>query len=91
MFDEGISSTGDLLDMAVEAKVVDKSGAWFTFGPTRLGQGRENAKKFVKDNAELAKEIRSATMKIRLAALASSPAPTPPADVDTDTGEVLED
>ncbi|MFN7742985.1 MAG: DNA recombination/repair protein RecA, partial [Phycisphaerales bacterium] len=91
MFDEGISGSGDLLDLAVDAKVVDKSGAWFTYGPTRLGQGRENAKKFIKENADLAKEIRANTMKVKMAALASSPAPTPPADVDTDTGEVLED
>jgi recombination protein RecA len=58
MFDRGISYEGDLLDLAVGANVVDKSGAWFTYGPTRLGQGRENAKAFLFDNKDLAEEIR---------------------------------
>jgi recombination protein RecA len=59
MFDEGISSTGDLLDLAVTAEVVQKSGAWFNFGQVRLGQGRENAKRFLKENTELFDEIRA--------------------------------
>lgn len=68
MFDEGISWTGDLLDLAVEAGTVDKSGAWFTRGELRLGQGRENTKRFLKDNPDLAREIRADTLKARLAA-----------------------
>jgi recombination protein RecA len=58
MFDEGISASGDLLDIAVEDKVVEKSGAWFSFNQTRLGQGRENSKKFLRENPDLFEEIR---------------------------------
>ncbi len=58
MFNQGISASGDLLDLAIEAGVVDKSGAWFSFGDVRLGQGRENAKKFIEDNTDLFEEIR---------------------------------
>ncbi|MFN9929700.1 MAG: recombinase RecA, partial [bacterium] len=49
MFNEGISGSGDLIDLAVEAGVVDKSGAWYTYGDTKLGQGRENAKRIIKE------------------------------------------
>ncbi|MBI1337000.1 MAG: recombinase RecA [Phycisphaera sp.] len=59
MFDSGISATGDLLDLAVNEKIVDKSGAWFSYGDVRLGQGRENAKTFLKDNPELFAEVRT--------------------------------
>ncbi len=65
MFDEGVSGTGDLLDLSAEVNIVDKSGAWYTYGEVRLGQGRENAKKFLKDNAELAEEIRRAVLKVK--------------------------
>jgi len=58
MFNEGISATGDLLDLAVECEVVNKSGAWFNYGDVRLGQGRENVKKFFKENEELFEEIK---------------------------------
>ena len=58
MFDRGISYEGDLLDLAVLTEVVSKSGAWFNYGQTRLGQGRENAKQFLFDNKDLAQEIR---------------------------------
>jgi recombination protein RecA len=57
MFNEGISYTGDLLDLAVLAKVAQKSGAWFTYGAVKLGQGRENAKQFLKDNPKVTNEI----------------------------------
>ena len=58
MFDRGISYEGDLLDLAVLANVVEKSGAWYTYKGTRLGQGRENAKHFLFENKDLAEEIR---------------------------------
>lgn len=64
MYGEGISKTGELLDLGVKAGVVDKSGAWFSYSDERLGQGRENAKQFLKDNAEIATEIED---KIRAA------------------------
>ena len=57
MYGEGISKEGDLLDLAVERKIVDKSGTWFAFNGERLGQGRENVKQFMKDNPEVAKAI----------------------------------
>src|SRR5690606_7782622 len=65
MFDEGISATGDLLDMAVEADVIQKSGAWFSFGDIRIGQGRENAKIFLKENPDLFDEVQAKVMRIK--------------------------
>jgi recombination protein RecA len=57
MYNEGISYVGDVLDLAVEHKVVAKSGAWFSYGSERLGQGREKVKVFLKENVELLEEI----------------------------------
>ena len=57
MYGEGISRTGDLVDLAVDKRIIDKSGAWFAYGGERLGQGRENAKQFLKDNPEICKAI----------------------------------
>src|SRR6187431_2069829 len=57
MYGEGISRTGDLLDLAVDKRIVEKSGAWFAFSGERLGQGRENVKQFLKDNPEIFKSI----------------------------------
>ena len=57
MYGEGISRTGDLIDLAVEKRIVEKSGAWFAFGGERLGQGRENAKQFLKENPDICKTI----------------------------------
>jgi recombination protein RecA len=57
MFGKGISTTGDLVDLGVLHKVVDKAGAWFSFGETRLGQGREATKQFLADNDDVRNEI----------------------------------
>ena len=57
MYGEGISKTGELVDLGVKAGVVDKSGAWYSYGDQRIGQGRENAKTFLKDNPDMALEI----------------------------------
>jgi recombination protein RecA len=57
MYGEGISREGDLLDLAVDRKIVEKSGTWFAFGGDRLGQGRENVKQFLKDNPAVFKTI----------------------------------
>ena len=57
MYNEGISHNGLLIDLGVENDVVNKSGAWFSYGDVRLGQGRENAKQFLKDSPDLAAEI----------------------------------
>ena len=59
MFNEGISHTGLLIDLGVETNIVDKSGAWFSYGDVRLGQGRENAKAFLKENGDVATEIEA--------------------------------
>lgn len=65
MFDEGISKEGNLIDVGVEHKIIQKSGAWLSYGDERLGQGRENAKQYLKEHPEVAerieREIRQAT------------------------------
>ncbi len=58
MFDSGISYEGDLIDQGVACDVVEKSGAWLQLGSVKLGQGRENARRFLKENPEIAAEIR---------------------------------
>jgi len=60
MYGEGISKTGELIDLGVKAGIVEKSGAWFSYDSQRLGQGRENAKLFLKDNPGIAAEIEKA-------------------------------
>ena len=65
MFNEGISATGDLVDLAAEADVIEKSGSWFSYGEVRLGQGRENAKRFLKENVDLFNEIRRKVLEIK--------------------------
>lgn len=57
MFGKGISKEGDILDLATQENIVNKSGAWYSYNETRLGQGRENAKQYLLDNPELLKEI----------------------------------
>jgi recombination protein RecA len=56
-YGEGISRTGELVDMGVDHKLVTKSGAWYSYGDVRIGQGRENAKQFLRENPDLADEI----------------------------------
>jgi recombination protein RecA len=57
MYGEGISKNGELIDLGIAANVVEKSGAWFSYNGQRIGQGRENAKTFLKENPEIAREI----------------------------------
>ena len=64
VYGEGISRTGDLLDLAVNNGMVDKSGAWYTYNDERIGQGRENAKKYLKEHPELMADL---DRKLRLA------------------------
>ena len=59
MFGEGISREGELMDYGVKLDIIDKSGAWFSYGSTKLGQGRENAKAFLKENEAVATEIEN--------------------------------
>ena len=60
MYGEGISYEGDLLDLAVQADIVNKTGAWFAFNNEKIGQGRENAKRYLKDNEKVCSEIEKA-------------------------------
>jgi recombination protein RecA len=78
MFNEGISKIGEIIDMGVEKNIVEKSGAWFSYNGTRIGQGRENVKQFLLDHQDMASEIE---LKVRQAAgllpgaVAAEPAP----------------
>jgi recombination protein RecA len=60
MYGEGVSKLGELIDLGVKANVVEKSGSWFSYDSQRIGQGRENAKQFLRDNPELANQIEMA-------------------------------
>jgi recombination protein RecA len=57
MYGEGVSKTGEILDLAVEFEIIKKSGSWFSYGDTKLGQGRDAVKLLIKDNPELAEEL----------------------------------
>jgi len=57
MYGEGISKVGELIDLGVKAGVVDKSGAWYSYGDERIGQGRENAKQFLRDHPDMSNSI----------------------------------
>ena len=57
MYGEGISKNGELIDLGVAANIVEKSGAWFSYNDQRIGQGKENAKKYLKENPDIAKEL----------------------------------
>lgn len=57
MFGEGISKTGEIIDIGVELEIIKKSGSWFSYGDTKLGQGKESVKQLLKDNPELSEEI----------------------------------
>ena len=79
MYGEGISRVGDLLDMGVDAGIIDKSGAWYSYEGERIGQGRENVKKFLKDNPDICSDLLK---KIREAIGLSEKEPE---DADTET------
>ncbi len=63
IYGEGISKTGELIDLGVKAGVVEKSGSWFSYGSQRIGQGRENARRFLKENPDVAAEIEEAVRR----------------------------
>jgi recombination protein RecA len=65
MYDRGISREGDLIDLAIEDKLIDKSGSWLNYGEMRLGQGRENAKQFLRENPALVDEITKKVLEKR--------------------------
>ncbi len=86
MYGEGISKTGDILDMAVANGIVEKAGAWFSYDNGKIGQGRENAKNFLKENPEIMDEIRNKVLQKH--GVGESLLPE---DVDMETGEILDD
>jgi recombination protein RecA len=59
MYGEGVSKTGEIIDLGVAANIVEKSGAWFAYNGEKIGQGRGNAKQFLKDNPKIADEIEA--------------------------------
>ena len=59
MYGEGISKTGELIDLGVKLGIVEKSGSWFSYGEERIGQGRENAKSFLKEHIDVANDIET--------------------------------
>jgi recombination protein RecA len=65
MYDRGISREGDLIDLAIEDRLIDKSGSWISYGEMRLGQGRENAKQYLRDNPALTDEITRKVLEKR--------------------------
>jgi len=75
MYGEGISREGDLLDLAVDKNIVEKSGAWFSFQGERLGQGRENARQFLKENPDHRGRVELALREIMGLAIPTVPAP----------------
>ncbi|MEO1311586.1 MAG: recombinase RecA [Pseudomonadota bacterium] len=60
MYGEGVSKSGELIDLGVQGNVIEKSGSWYSYNSTRIGQGRENAKAFMKDNPDVAAEVENA-------------------------------
>jgi recombination protein RecA len=81
MYSEGISRQGGLIDVGLEMGIVDKSGAWFNFGSTRLGQGRENAKEFLRQNQDISEDIERQIRESFAAFQADSlPVPAAPAE-----------
>jgi len=80
LYGQGISRIGDLIDLAITHKLIDKSGAWFSYGETRLGQGRENVRQFLDQNADLTKEIELKLRRI----LGLIKEPKPPAEAKAD-------
>jgi len=81
LFGEGISKTGDLIDLATQQRVIEKSGTWFTFGDDRLGQGRENARRYLNENPEVAKRVEE-QLRERLGIVGANASPA---------GEVLDE
>ena len=73
MFHSGISYSGDLVDLAVTHNIIEKQGAWYTFGEVRLGQGRENAKSFLEANGDVSAQVRAAILAKAAAQAAAGP------------------
>ena len=85
IYGEGISRVGDILDLAVEQDIVEKSGAWYSYNGERVGQGRENAKAFLKEHDELVREIEN---KVRLGYGLPVLGAAPTEAADADAGQI---
>ncbi len=80
LYGEGISREGDLIDLAVEHNIIEKSGSWFSYKSDRIGQGRENARQFLKDNRDIYAKVEAELKKeLGLTKIPEVPAPTPAA------------
>lgn len=86
LFSEGISSEGDILDLAVEEKLLQKSGAWFSLNGDNLGQGRENTRQYLKDNPEVKEKLRAGILKKKGLDWLGTVPPDDPAGADAATG-----
>ncbi|MDD6142924.1 MAG: recombinase RecA [bacterium] len=94
IYGEGISKWGSLLDMAVERDIIHKSGAWFSYEDQRIGQGRENARQYLRDNPELANRIEQILRDEAVAKLAGDTSPVSvddPADLEDDDLALLDE
>ncbi len=87
MYNEGISKVGDLVDLGAEMDIIDKHGSWYSYGDIRLGQGRENAKEFIRENEELLEEIEKAVREQAMVAGPKSPWSEKDDDFDEDYDE----
>jgi recombination protein RecA len=74
LYGEGISREGELIDMGSDNKIVEKSGAWYSYGGERIGQGKDNARQYLKDNPSVAKEIEE-KLRIALAPVVKTASP----------------
>jgi len=83
MYNEGISKVGDLIDLATEHEIIEKRGSYYSLGDTRLGQGRENAKEFLRENPQMAYDIEQTIRSLTL----SGEMPAPPLEVDEENLE----
>lgn len=88
MYGVGISKEGSLVDLATSMEIIDKSGAWYSYGDIRMGQGRENSKDFLKANPKVAKEIEE---KVRAEAATLKTNASVPAEADDDVDEILQE
>jgi len=93
MFGSGISQSGDLVDIASENGIIEKAGSWFSYNNQKIGQGRENAKRHLEENPDMAKEIRNKILAnsgiVKVAEIDPSEIEAEDEDIDMETGEVV--
>ncbi len=89
MYNEGISAAGEILDLAVESGIIEKSGAWYSYGDDRIGQGRENVKGFLKENPEILADVRNKILEAQRPA--SNPRDQPEIETSVSEAEPYEE